>query len=776
MSGNPRKREFLLLAFLSIFAFILRFIYLLEITKNPHFSTLTMDPLYHDVWAQSIANGDLLGSEVFFRAPFYPYFLALVYKIFGHSFFIPRLIQHLFGVASCVLIYFLAKRLFNKTVAIISFIITACYGMFFYFEAELLLDSFLVFFNTLLVLLLLRTKDDPKLKKWFFCGLVLGFSAITRPNVLFCIPFIWLWMYLSFRKQLHLQKIIIFAAVFLLGTIILIFPITLRNAIVGKDLVFISSQGGVNFYIGNNENSDGMSAIFYKSDWEYHDFKYLAEKQEERELKPSEISRFYYKKGIEFILKKPQLSIKLLLKKLYLFWNRFEISNNQDIYFFKRYSLLIRILPLGFWLIGPLGLTGMILSLREKRKAKTKTEVFLPIIFMLSYMVTVVLFFVTARFRLPAIPFLIIFASFGIFWIGDKLIKGEFSSLKTFLLFFIPAFFLVNSNLYDLGKGDFSQAHFSLGNVYLKRGDLDRALKEYQLSIQKEPLSRARLNRGIIFFKKGDIKKAKEEFLEELKVDPYNQKAYNNLSVISRLEGNYGEAEKWAQKALELKPYYKDAVVNLALAQKEQNDLTKAKSTLTRGLNQLEDFPQAGFLLATIYQKEENLDSAIYWYEKLTSKKTTQQVIYDLESLFAKDLPFRKGKEEILAYSNFNLGVIFAQKGDWDKAELNFKEATEGKPDFAEAHLNLGLLYDGLRNYPKALYHLTRAKDIDSLNPVYHYNLGLVYAKSNQLYRASEEFKQSLKIDPDFKLAERKLKLIDSLLQILNQKDKPGSD
>lgn len=764
LSPKKDKKEFFLLMFLFIFAFVLRLIYLFEIKENPHFFTLTMDPLYHDVWAKSIANGDILGSRIFFRAPFYPYFLALVYKIFGHNYFIPRLIQHLIGATSCVLVYFLAKKLFNKTVAIISFLFAACYGMLIYFESELLLDSFLVFFNILLILFLLKTKEDPQLGRWLVCGLILGLSAITRPNILFFVPFIWLWIYLSFRNQINLRRITLFSAVFLLGAIILIFPITLRNALIGKDLVLISSQGGANFYIGNNENSDGMSAIFYKSDWEYRDFQYVAQKEMGRALKPSEISRFYYKKGIDFILKKPKASIKLLLKKLYLFWNKFEISNNQNIYFFRRYSLLIRILPFGFWFIGPLSLTGIALSLKEKRKIRRMPDIFLPLFFVLSYMVTVVLFFVTARFRLPVIPFLIIFSSFAIYWIGSKLIKGKRGSLKIFLLFLIPSLILVNSNLYGLEVGDFSQAHFSLGNVYLKRGDLEKALKEYDLAIQIAPLSRARLNRGIIFFKKGDLNLAKKEFLEELKIDPDNQKVYNNLSVIYRLEGDYIKSERMALKALDKKPYYQDAFINLALAYQKQKDSAKAKNALLRGINQIGDFIEADFLLATLYQKEENIDSAIYQYKKVISKKSKEVIIYDLETLFAKDFPSRKGKEEIIAYSNFNLGVIFVQKGKWEKAELHFKEAIKGKPDFAEAHLNLGLFYDGLKNYSFAIFHITKALEIAPFNPVYHYNLGLVYAKADQLYKATEEFKKSLELDPTFEKATEKLKLVDSLL------------
>jgi hypothetical protein len=39
-------------------ALALRITYLLQIKANPHFFSPTMDPLYHDAWAQNIAGGN----------------------------------------------------------------------------------------------------------------------------------------------------------------------------------------------------------------------------------------------------------------------------------------------------------------------------------------------------------------------------------------------------------------------------------------------------------------------------------------------------------------------------------------------------------------------------------------------------------------------------------------------------------------------------------------------------------------------------------------------
>src|SRR3970040_926512 len=115
------------LLFIFVFSFVLRLIYLLEIQANPHFYNLTLDPLYHDTWAKQIAGGDWMGNQVFFGAPFYPYFLAVLYKIFDHHLFLVRLIQHLIGCISMVLIFLVAKKIFDRKVAILASIIAATF-------------------------------------------------------------------------------------------------------------------------------------------------------------------------------------------------------------------------------------------------------------------------------------------------------------------------------------------------------------------------------------------------------------------------------------------------------------------------------------------------------------------------------------------------------------------------------------------------------------------------------------------------------------------------
>jgi len=134
------------------------------------FDAPIMDAKYHDQWAQAIRHGQPFHQGPYFRAPLYPYFLALIYSLFGHSYLAPRILQFLIGSLSVVLIYFLGKRTFGPAVGRIAAVLAAVYGTFIYFEGELLIPVLIIFLDLLLILAILSTEERPGGWRWLGCG------------------------------------------------------------------------------------------------------------------------------------------------------------------------------------------------------------------------------------------------------------------------------------------------------------------------------------------------------------------------------------------------------------------------------------------------------------------------------------------------------------------------------------------------------------------------------------------------------------------------------
>ncbi|HEX2223887.1 MAG TPA: glycosyltransferase family 39 protein, partial [Thermoanaerobaculia bacterium] len=101
--GSSRGR-LLLLGVLTL-ALAVRLAHWWAVRDQPFFAWLAMDSQEYDRWAQEVAAGDWLGSQVFFQAPLYPYFLAVLYTLFGRSLDAAYLAQIVLAVAGCYALY-----------------------------------------------------------------------------------------------------------------------------------------------------------------------------------------------------------------------------------------------------------------------------------------------------------------------------------------------------------------------------------------------------------------------------------------------------------------------------------------------------------------------------------------------------------------------------------------------------------------------------------------------------------------------------------------------
>lgn len=548
-----------------------------------------MDALYHHDWAVSIIKSGWFGKDSFFRAPLYPYFLAFLYRIFGINLLIPRIVQSLIGSFNCVLVSKIGTILFKKRIGIISGIIAGIYPLFIYFDNELLIPTLLIFLILLGFYLILKQSSNRVSKLgWFFTGIIWGLAAITRPNVLFFLIILPFWLLKKLRKN---SKMTILYG--LLGVIAIIAPVTIRNYIVSKELVLIAWQGGTNFYIGNNPNSDGYTAIIpgtRKTWWGgFYDAKRIAEEALKRELKNSEIDKYWFIQGLEFIKKEPLNTFYLLLKKTYLFFGGFEISNNRDIYFFTRLSylkFLIFNLPLfqfPFGIIFPLSLLGIFIFIKQRKSyrndSKKEINILLALIFIISYSFSFVIFFVCARYRLVIIPFLIIFSSFAILFFIEEIKRRRIKNLLVPSLFFILTFLFFNANIFNVKQSSAALNYLTLGVSYKKIGRIKEAMDCYIKAIQIDPnQAEGYYNIGNIYAinKKYDV--AKKFYLKAIEVDPGSARAYNNLGNIYFETGDLNKALECYNNAINLEPNYETPLYHAGLIYKGLGDLAKAES------------------------------------------------------------------------------------------------------------------------------------------------------------------------------------------------------
>jgi tetratricopeptide (TPR) repeat protein len=746
-------------------ALALRIIYFLQVRSNyPGWDTPTIDPLFHDLWAKQIASGDLLGSGPFFRAPFYAYLLGAVYAAFGPSLTVAKIIQHIIGAFSCSMIFILAEKYFSRKIAVVSGLIAAFYWVFIYFEDELLLDSLLVLFSTVLILILLRLYENPRRNLFFAAGIILGIASITRPNFLVMLPVIAIWVTYAFAlaKKEKIAGILILTA----GCALIISPVTIRNIVVGDDTVLIASQGGINFYIGNNEHANGFTAVMpeFGPTWQYADCEYMAKSESGRlgqEMKQSQVSDFFNRKALSFILSKPLQWSGLMIRKLSYFWNSYEISNNQNLYFFRKFAPVTVILPPLLFLIAPLSLVGMCLIIFKDKKYHIVT------LFIVAYMLSVAAFFVNSRFRLPVLPFLIILGIYTLFEAIDYFRKRRIKKLIYIILALLFLFPLCNIDFFNIRHSSFAMSRFSLGNVYLKKGLKQKALEQYARALELEDcVPSAHLNRGIIYFGENDFEIARKEFDLELAACKRSARAHNNLSVLDRLAGDYPSALNHARDAINQSPQYLEAYINMILVLIRLGENQAAFITAESLTVDFPDYLPGHSFLGKFLNDRGRTDEAVRQFRFIIGRGDKSIIEkYDLSTIYSSQTEYGYKPRRMPGLAYYELGNIFVRYGEIDSAMNCFQKSTEIIPEYPDAWTNLALAYDHKKMYDEALHAFKRSLDLNPDNPYALYNLGLTLGKMGLLSQAAETFRIALSIKPDFPEAAEKLRITESILE-----------
>ncbi len=405
------------LALIVLVGLALRLAHLFFLRSSPYFEQPIMDMEYHVRWARALAAGQGFESgEPFFRAPLYPWFLALCMKLFGPGLLAPRLIQAGLGALSVYLTYRLGRRAFSPAAGLWAALAVATSWVLIHFDSQLLIPTLIVPLDLLALERSLALAEDPRPKPAALTGALFGLSAIARPNVLLFMPLLAGWLLWRVRPEWMRGLRLVGATA--LGCLAPILPITAINVARG-DFALISTQAGVNLWIGNNPSSDGSTAIVPGTRggwWEgREDSVALAEREAGHPLTPSGLSRHYTAKVLDWMRQDPGAFLRHLLWKARLFFLDTELGNNLPVSFFARYyDPLLRFSPVSFALLAALGSLGLVLGLRGRGG-----RIFPLWGFLLSYAASVIAFFVCSRYRVPILPLLAVFSGHALVTAGE---------------------------------------------------------------------------------------------------------------------------------------------------------------------------------------------------------------------------------------------------------------------------------------------------------------------------------------------------------------------
>ena len=475
-----------------------RGLYLFEASRQVGFDAVYMDEEYHVTWARGVAFAewpppyDQLRDIPFFRAPLYPYFLAGLFALGVDNLLVVRVLQLLIGAWSCVLAYGLTAKCFSQRVGVITGLLCACYWVLAYFDGELLLPVLLVFLLLLGFYLAFSAAERRSVLLAGAAGLVFGLFAITRPNILVFFPFL-LWWALRLKQVGTGRQRLAFTLLLGLGCALPPALVTLRNRVVGDDWVVVASQGGVNFYIGNNPESNGMQAVVpgTRQTWwgGYEDTVALAEQASGRPLQPSEVSRYWFGKAFAYIRSQPGHWMRLTLRKALALIGDVELINNEPYESRRRHYWSLSCVPLSFAPVFGLFLVALPQMLRRRCARDEATQanhalkrgfVLLILQFLAVYALTIIAFFVTGRYRVPLLPFVMMGAALTLVTLAGLIRTRAWMKLAVMLAVSLGLIAILKVDYFHARQATRGFAELTEAQDLLEAGDLSAAIQRLE--------------------------------------------------------------------------------------------------------------------------------------------------------------------------------------------------------------------------------------------------------------------------------------------------------
>jgi 4-amino-4-deoxy-L-arabinose transferase-like glycosyltransferase len=535
-------------------ALALRVWHWFEVSRHyPFFRELVGDAASYDAWARRLAAGRWLGDTAFYQDPLYPYLLGVFYRLFGHRPDAARLLQCVGGALAAVLVFETARRVFGRRAAWFAGLLTAGYGLFVFHDAALLKEGLSVLLTAACLLALVLAAERPAaLGRWAAAGIGLGLLTLTRGNALLLAPPALAWVAWVYRHEGR-RAVLSRAGALAAGLALALIPSVAHNRAAGGDWVLTTHQAGPNFYIGNGARATGTYDPLvpgrHMPEFEGADARALAENALGRALRPSEVSRYWFRRAWADIAARPGRWARLLARKAGLFLQAYEVPDVEDADIVRRFSAALRLPLAGYGLVLPLALLGL------WRGARAGPVPALLAGFAAVNALSVALFYVFARYRLPSVPPFLVFAGLAAAGLWESARERRVLKTAGGALFVLTAAWAVNAGTAARRTDFLPTSLANLATHYQGRKEFAPALQSLDEALRLSPQDvNTRFARANVLYDMGRLDEAAAEYEETIRLEPDQTEAMYLLGVLRAQQGRVGEAVPLWEKVLRILP------------------------------------------------------------------------------------------------------------------------------------------------------------------------------------------------------------------------------
>lgn len=265
---------------------------------------------------------------------------------------------------------------------------------------------------------------------------------------------------------------------------------------------------------------------------------------------------------------------------------------------------------------------------------------------------------------------------------------------------------------------------------------------------------------GLLFLKKNLIKEAIEQFKLALEIDPNYHEVFANLGRALLVAGSYDEAVDYLQQAVEKAPNYADIQNYLGVAYLYQEKFPEAIQHLTEAIRLNENYIGAHYYLGIAHLAESLNKTELSDTTDDHHQKAMDHIKLAVERMVDRQIPSFKKVLNLVQEKSYQEAVNFFLNSTPKEALTHFMNL--------ENEFYLKFMYGGKgKDDTFIAEYVQKLRELLQEHPEYadvRNNLGIAYLIQcrNLFLKALEEFRAALKINPNFKKAEKNLKLAEN--------------
>jgi tetratricopeptide (TPR) repeat protein len=311
---------------------------------------------------------------------------------------------------------------------------------------------------------------------------------------------------------------------------------------------------------------------------------------------------------------------------------------------------------------------------------------------------------------------------------------------------------LTTTNLYNFDFKNSASEEYNIGNHLMENGRYDEALTRFHRALALRPdMNQVNLNIGNIHMKRGELDSARVYYLAELDMAVDSVRAYNNLSVVERLAGNDSLSLAYGERAVAIKPYFSDAVVNYIIEARKLRLYAPALSIANVSIEINPDNPDLRYYRGVIYFDLGRFDEAMADFRKsLELLNREEQPSFLVASELGSERHKSEDRRKTEAMIYYSLGTIAGQFGMPDSASISLRKALELDPNLIEAKVNLASALTQLGEFDEAEQLSLSVIESGNANPLVWYFVAVSRANAGSIDEAIAAADSALAMSPDF--------------------------